>query len=206
MVATFLHTSLVIAQFRSFRTSFFLIGFYSLSLVCLVLIVKFGILPAVNPPSNTLQGMFVLACSIAGIMGGAFTIFFWKATKYFIGAWGGFAFGLWIQCFRNGGLIPSVGLRWILYIGMFWTHFPLHSRLNLLSSVWCRRLCALHHTKAPLAYATSSNRFRWFISLHSWRRLLYHCWTQGSMSRLLGSAVFLGRSHIRLVLRMELGI
>ncbi|KAH0838222.1 hypothetical protein J3R83DRAFT_6477 [Lanmaoa asiatica] len=97
-------------------TSFFLIGFYTLSLVCFVLIVKFGILPAVNPPSKTLQGMFVLASSVAGIMGGAFTIFFWKATKYFIGAWGGFAFGLWIQCFRNGGLIPSVGLRWILYI------------------------------------------------------------------------------------------
>ncbi|KIJ68563.1 hypothetical protein HYDPIDRAFT_24823 [Hydnomerulius pinastri MD-312] len=97
-------------------TSFFLIGFYTLSLVCFVLIVKFGILPAINPPNKTLQGMFVLACAIAGIMGGAFTIFFWKATKYFIGAWGGFAFGLWIQCFRDGGLITSVGLRWILYI------------------------------------------------------------------------------------------
>ncbi|KAF8846278.1 hypothetical protein BDN67DRAFT_939962 [Paxillus ammoniavirescens] len=97
-------------------TSFFLIGFYTLSLVCFVLIVKFGILPAINPPNKTLQGMFVLACAVAGIMGGAFTIFFWKATKYFIGAWGGFAFGLWIQCFRNGGLISSVGMRWILYI------------------------------------------------------------------------------------------
>jgi len=49
-------------------------------------------------------------------MGGAFTVFFWKATKYFIGAWGGFAFGLWIQCFKNGGLITPVGMRWILYI------------------------------------------------------------------------------------------
>ncbi|KAG2154733.1 hypothetical protein DEU56DRAFT_947967 [Suillus clintonianus] len=97
-------------------TSFFLIGFYTLSLVCFVLIVKFGILPAINPPNNTLQGMFVLASAVAGIMGGAFTIFFWKATKYFIGAWGGFAFGLWIQCFRNGGLITPVGMRWILYI------------------------------------------------------------------------------------------
>ncbi|KAG2061725.1 hypothetical protein BDR06DRAFT_739 [Suillus hirtellus] len=97
-------------------TSFFLIGFYTLSLVCFVLIVKFGILPAINPPSNTLQGMFVLASAVAGIMGGAFTIFFWKATKYFIGAWGGFAFGLWIQCFKNGGLITPVGMRWILYI------------------------------------------------------------------------------------------
>ncbi|KAG2159744.1 uncharacterized protein EDB93DRAFT_1260096 [Suillus bovinus] len=97
-------------------TSFFLIGFYTLSLVCFVLIVKFGILPAINTPNNTLQGMFVLASAVAGIMGGAFTIFFWKATKYFIGAWGGFAFGLWIQCFKNGGLITPVGMRWILYI------------------------------------------------------------------------------------------
>ncbi|KAG6334494.1 hypothetical protein ID866_4589, partial [Astraeus odoratus] len=97
-------------------TSFFLIGFYTLSLVCFVLIAKFGILPAVNPPSNTLQGMFVLACAISGFMGGALSIFFWKATKYFIGAWGGLAFGLWVQCFKNGGVITPVGTRWILYI------------------------------------------------------------------------------------------
>ncbi|KAH7910862.1 hypothetical protein BJ138DRAFT_1151899 [Hygrophoropsis aurantiaca] len=97
-------------------TSFFLIGFYTLSLVCFVLIIKFGILPAINPPSLTLQGMFVLASVIAGILGGAITIFFWKGTKYFIGAWGGFACGLWVQCFRDGGLITSIGLRWILYI------------------------------------------------------------------------------------------
>ena len=71
--------------------------------------------------------MFVLACSVAGIVGGALTIFFWKATKYFIGAWGGFAFGLWVQCFRNGGLIPSVGLRWILYIGMTMSYLSLLS-------------------------------------------------------------------------------
>lgn len=71
------------------RTSFFLIGFYTLSLVCFVLILKFGILPAVNPPSKTLRGMFVLACSVAGIAGGGSAIFFWKAARYGIGAWGG---------------------------------------------------------------------------------------------------------------------
>ncbi|EGO05208.1 hypothetical protein SERLA73DRAFT_82731 [Serpula lacrymans var. lacrymans S7.3] len=98
------------------RTSFFLIGFYTLSLVCFVLILKFGVLSAINPPNNTLQGMFVLASVVAGIMGGGITIFFWKASKYFIGAWGGFAFGLWIQCFKDGGVIASIGLRWILYI------------------------------------------------------------------------------------------
>ncbi|KAI0053366.1 hypothetical protein FA95DRAFT_1475369, partial [Auriscalpium vulgare] len=98
-------------------TSFFLIGFYTLSLVCFVLILKFGILPAVNPPKPTLRGMFVLASSVAGVAGGGIAIFFWQATKYFIGAWGGFALALWIQCFRDGGLIRSIGLRWIMYIG-----------------------------------------------------------------------------------------
>lgn len=107
--------SLVITLFP--RTSFFLIGFYTLSLVCFVLILKFGILAAINPPSKTLRGMFVLSSAIAGFAGGAIAIFFWKATRYAIGAWGGFAFALWIQCFHNGGLIKSVGFRWILYIG-----------------------------------------------------------------------------------------
>jgi hypothetical protein len=99
------------------RTSFFLVGFYTLSLVCLVIILKFGVMAAVNPPSKTLRGLFVLACTVAGFSGGAIAIFFWKGAKYFIGAWGGFAVGLWIQCFHNGGLISPIGIRWILYIG-----------------------------------------------------------------------------------------
>ncbi|KAJ7492727.1 hypothetical protein FB451DRAFT_1219404 [Mycena latifolia] len=98
-------------------TSFFLIGFYTLSLVCFVLILKFGILTAVNPPSNVLRGLFVLASAVAGIAGGGISIFFWKASRYFIGGWGGFAFALWVQCFHNGGVISAVGFRWIFYIG-----------------------------------------------------------------------------------------
>ena len=105
------------------RTSFFLIGFYTLSLVCIVLILKFGVIPAVNPPNKTLRGMFVLASAVAGIAGGGIAIFFWKATRYFIGAWGGLAFALWIQCFREGGLIHPIGFRWIMYIGMSFTSF-----------------------------------------------------------------------------------
>ncbi|KAH9968856.1 hypothetical protein BC827DRAFT_1121974 [Russula dissimulans] len=97
-------------------SSFFLIGFYTLSLVCFSLIVKFGILHAINPPSKTLRGMFVLACFVAGGAGGGFAIFFWQTTKYLIGAWGGFALGLWVQCFRDGGLIRPIGLRWVMFI------------------------------------------------------------------------------------------
>ncbi|KAF4623782.1 hypothetical protein D9613_002082 [Agrocybe pediades] len=106
-------------------TSFFLIGFYTLSLVCIVLILKFGVIPAINPPNKTLRGMFVLACTVAGIAGGGIAIFFWKGARYGIGAWGGFAFALWIQCFHNGGLIRSIGFRWILYIGCGVTGFAL---------------------------------------------------------------------------------
>ncbi|KAJ3524275.1 hypothetical protein NMY22_g11072 [Coprinellus aureogranulatus] len=97
-------------------TSFFLIGFYTLSLVCFVLILRFGILPAINPPSKTVRGMFVLASTIAGFAGGAIAIFFWKAARYGIGAWGGFALALWIQCFSHGGVIKPIGFRWIFYI------------------------------------------------------------------------------------------
>ncbi|KAJ7293471.1 hypothetical protein C8J57DRAFT_1429272 [Mycena rebaudengoi] len=98
-------------------TSFFLIGFYTLSLVCFVLILKFGILTAVNPPSKVLRGMFVLASVVAGVAGGGISIFFWKPSRYFIGGWGGFAVALWVQCFHNGGVISTVGFRWIFYIG-----------------------------------------------------------------------------------------
>ena len=94
-----------------------MIGFYTFALATLALILKFGVLEAVNPPNVKIRGVFVLACSIAGIAGGGVAIFFWQQSKYFIGAWGGFALGLWIQCFREGGLIRPIGYRWIMYIG-----------------------------------------------------------------------------------------
>lgn len=99
-------------------SSFFLIGFYTFALACLALILKFGVLEAVSPPDDKLRGVFVLACTVAGFVGGGVAIFFWQQAKYFIGAWGGFALGLWIQCFRNGGVIRPIGIRWILYIGL----------------------------------------------------------------------------------------
>lgn len=98
-------------------SSIFLVGFYTLSLVCFVLILRFGVLQSINPPNTTLRGLFVLSSVVAGIAGGGIAIFFWKAAKYFTGAWGGFALALWIQCFRNGGLIRPLGFRWIMYIG-----------------------------------------------------------------------------------------
>jgi hypothetical protein len=94
-----------------------------------VLILRFGVLQAVNPPSETLRGLFVLSCAVAGIVGGGVAIFFWKGTKYFIGAWGGFAFGLFIQALHDGGLIKPLGFRWALYTGAPSNHAS-HCYLN----------------------------------------------------------------------------
>jgi hypothetical protein len=93
--------------------------------------------------------MFVLASAVAGIAGGGISIFFWKASRYckptqpvlrvvtvlmagltVIGGWGGFALALWIQCFHNGGLINTIGFRWIFYIGTLPRYRP-HAHLSL---------------------------------------------------------------------------
>lgn len=85
--------------------------------MCFVLILKFGVLPAVNPPSKTVRGMFVLASAVAGIAGGGISIFFWKAARYGIGGWGGFSLALFINCLNAGGVVKPIGYRWILYMG-----------------------------------------------------------------------------------------
>ncbi|KAI1793851.1 hypothetical protein LXA43DRAFT_177906 [Ganoderma leucocontextum] len=123
-------------------SSIFIIGFYTLSLVCFVLILRFGVLQAINPPSTTIRGLFVLSCVVAGVAGGGIAIFFWKAAKYFTGAWGGFALALWIQCFRDGGLIHPLGFRWIMYIAISVVGFvlctlpKLHYYIMLISTAF----------------------------------------------------------------------
>jgi hypothetical protein len=87
--------------------------------VCLALILRFGVVDAFNPPSKALRGLFLLSCCVAGFIGGVIAIFFWKGAKFFIGAWGGLAFGLWIQCFHDGGLIRPIAARWLMFIGGF---------------------------------------------------------------------------------------
>ena len=147
-------------------TSFFLIGFYTLSLVCFVLILRFGVIQAINPPNKTLRGLFVLSSGVAGIAGGGIAIFFWKAAKYFIGAWGGFALALWIQCFRDGGLIGPLGFRWIMYIG---------ATLSFLSALLTGRL-----TDRVLAVRVHSHRRRWLrVVHHSEASLLHHAHVHG---------------------------
>lgn len=163
----------IFSSLTSFRTSFFLIGFYTLSLICFALIVKFGILRSVNPPGTTLRGMFVLSSFVAGIAGGGISIFFWQTTKYFIGAWGGFAFGLWVQCFRDGGLIRPLGIRWLMFIGMPLTFWFLIPPSYAYRSLFCHRFRPLYHSEASLPGPTRCNCHGWRQCRHAGRRLLF---------------------------------
>ncbi|KAH7104570.1 hypothetical protein BKA62DRAFT_692663 [Auriculariales sp. MPI-PUGE-AT-0066] len=104
-------------------SSFFIVGFYTLSLTTLVLILKFGVVDAVNPPSKMLRGLFVLSCAVAGFIGGGVAVLVWKLARYAVGGWGGFALALWIQCFRAGGLIGPIGFRWLFYIALLTVGF-----------------------------------------------------------------------------------
>lgn len=152
------------------RTSFFLIGFYTLSLVCLVLILKFGVLDQVHPPSTTLRGLFVLACAVAGGAGGAITIFFWKLSRYLIGGWGGFALALFVQCFRNGGLIREIGYRWIMFIGQFAIKNPSYDHSSTATCLdhrrWRRRVLHLHYPEDSLPCDARLHWVRWRHSGH----------------------------------------
>ena len=158
----------------SSRSSFFLIGFYTLSLVCFSLIVKFGILHSINPPSKTLRGMFVLSSFVAGVAGGGFAIFFWKATKYFIGAWGGLAFGLWLQCFRDGGLVRPIGIRWLMFIGTRF-RFPCQGVISrLVSSLFRHRFRNVYNTQDPLSSSSCGNGHRRCQCTNFGGGLLFH--------------------------------
>lgn len=157
------------------RTSFFLIGFYTLSLVCFTLIVKFGVLQANNPPSPTLRGLYVLSSVIAGAAGGGIAIFFWKATRYFIGGWGGLAFGLFIQCVRNGGLIVPVGFRWIMYIGKFLQTRLIDILTQDIFRMRSHRILSMHNSQASLSRCSGIDCLcrRYFV--HVGCRLLHNC-------------------------------
>lgn len=105
--------------------------------------------------------MFVLASTIAGVAGGAIAIFFWKGARYAIGAWGGFAFALWMQCFQSGGLIKSIGFRWILYIGAILSS-SLFASFSSFSfhRLWSHWFRSLHNPKGVSPFFLSTLHYQ----------------------------------------------
>lgn len=108
---------------RNRWSSYFLAGFFALALICISIILKVGVEPAVNPPSKAIRGLFLVAAMVAGAVGGIISIVFWRGAGLFACGLGGFFFGLFLQAVRPGGLIRSVGLRYILYIGLYAVFF-----------------------------------------------------------------------------------
>ncbi|GAK62472.1 uncharacterized protein PAN0_001d0672 [Moesziomyces antarcticus] len=104
---------------RNRWSSYFLSGFFALALICISIILKVGVEPAINPPSKAIRGLFLVAAVIAGAVGGIISIVFWRGAGLLACGLGGFFFGLFIQAVRPGGLIRPIGLRFILYIGLY---------------------------------------------------------------------------------------
>lgn len=116
---------------------------YSCLLFTLVLILRFGQVkvgsplhtladPAfgrlsvetkLNPPSPqypgaTERGLYCLACIIAAILGSGLGLFFYKYTRYWVCAMGGFALGWFIMALKAGGVTGnSIVGRWGLIGG-----------------------------------------------------------------------------------------
>lgn len=110
---------------RNRWSSYFLSGFFALALICISIILKVGVEPAVNPPSKAIRGLFLVAAVIAGAVGGVISIVFWRGAGLLACGLGGFVFGLFLQAVRPGGLIRPVGLRFILYVGLYAVFFTL---------------------------------------------------------------------------------
>ncbi|KAH8925731.1 hypothetical protein BT69DRAFT_1318032 [Atractiella rhizophila] len=97
-------------------TSYFFTGFYALSLICLVLILRFGVQNQVNPPSSATRGLFLFACVAAGVVGGGLCVLFFKVARSSIGAFGGFTLALFILSLKNNVLIRPIAMRYIVVI------------------------------------------------------------------------------------------
>lgn len=98
--------------------------------------------PSPRYPSTTMRGLYLLACVISSFFGAAFGIFFFKVSKYWVSAAGGFTFGWFLLATREGGLITSVIGRWGLLGSLTVVAFLaalvplLHDHMVLASTAW----------------------------------------------------------------------
>ena len=137
---------------------------YSVLLFTLVLILRFGYVcvrfqnapltflscprsveakmapPSPQYPTATERGLYCLASIIAAIIGSGIGLFFFKYTRYWVCAMGGFALGWFIMACKAGGVTGnSIVGRWGL-IGGKWTAVSLRvatDHLSYQACLWC---------------------------------------------------------------------
>ncbi|ORX40061.1 hypothetical protein BD324DRAFT_254203 [Kockovaella imperatae] len=120
---------------------------YALMLFTLVMILRFGVQPDLQPPSpspptTTMRGLFLLAGVIASCIGAGLGVFLYKFARYGISAAGGFTFAWYLLATKSGGLVHGVLDRWCLLGGITVACFiaSLPSKLTdimmLVSTAW----------------------------------------------------------------------
>jgi hypothetical protein len=76
--------------------------------------------PSPHYPTATERGLYCLASIIAAIIGSGIGLFFYKYTRYWVCAMGGFALGWFIMACKAGGVTGnSIVGRWGLIGGKF---------------------------------------------------------------------------------------
>jgi hypothetical protein len=80
---------------------------------------------AIHHAFTQVKGLYLLACSAAGLVGGTVGVVFYQTTKLTAGGFGGFLLGLFVQALHNNGVIKPVGMRYIMYICTYSIPVPL---------------------------------------------------------------------------------
>jgi hypothetical protein len=78
-----------------------------------------------SPVSNAIQGAYVVAAIITGLIFGAVSIVFTEVTEGLGCLFGGFCLGMWILVLKPGGLVTSTGGRAILIVAFCLSFFAL---------------------------------------------------------------------------------
>ncbi|KAI9837457.1 MAG: hypothetical protein M1819_007105 [Sarea resinae] len=77
------------------------------------------IIYVMNPPvRNAIQGAYVVACVVTGVVFGALAVIFMEITEGLGCLLGGFCLSMWFLCLKHGGLIASKGGRGGLIAGL----------------------------------------------------------------------------------------
>ncbi len=112
---------------KSRVTTVFIAGSYATAIIVICVILKVGVIPAVFDPSAAIRGVYLVAAVLGGAVVGIVCMIFYSFATFLTAGLGGFAFGLFLQATRDGGLIRPVGLRFILYFGLFALAFAAHT-------------------------------------------------------------------------------
>ncbi|GAA6047668.1 hypothetical protein JCM3770_001617 [Rhodotorula araucariae] len=102
-------------------------GLYAGALVVGLVVLKFTVVPKLNPPSHTARGLYLLAAVGGGFVVAVPCALVPRATAPLAGALAGLAASVFLLATRDDALIRPLGLRYILVVGLVALGFVLAS-------------------------------------------------------------------------------